>query len=76
MQTVGVAFLLLAAEVVTALATGGRVVYREFHVDSVIVDRYSTTTVTSVILNSDNVSQELSFQLQLPETAFISNFTM
>ena len=52
------------------------IVYREFHVDSVIVDRYSTTIVTGVIFNNKNVSQQLFFQMQLRETAFISNFTM
>ena len=54
----------------------GDVVYRLFHIDSEIVARYATTTISSVVLNSADVSRELSFQVQLPETAFISNFTM
>ena len=54
----------------------GEIVYRLFHIDSEIVARYATTTVTSVVLNNADVSRELSFQVQLPETAFISNFTM
>lgn len=52
------------------------VVYRQFHIDSKIVARYSTTTIKGVIFNRANSSQELSFQVQLPETAFISNFSM
>ena len=52
------------------------IVYSQFHIDSVIIARYATTTVTSVVLNRAGVSQELGFQVQLPETAFISNFTM
>ncbi len=52
------------------------VVYEKFHIDSVIVARYATTRITSEILNSDSSSRELSFQVQLPETAFISSFNM
>ena len=52
------------------------IVYRMFHIDSEIVARYATTTISSAVLNSAEVSRELSFQVQLPETAFISNFTM
>lgn len=66
---------LVAAVAVVAAAAGG-IEYRKFHVESEIVSRYSTTAITSVVLNNDDVSRELSFQVQLPETAFISNFTM
>ena len=52
------------------------IVYQQFHVDSQIVARYATTRISSVVRNDADVSQELSFRVQLPETAFISNFTM
>ena len=52
------------------------ITYQRFHIDSRIVARYAATTITSVILNRDTKSQELTFQVQLPETAFISNFSM
>ena len=50
--------------------------YQRFHVDSVIVARYAVTTITSVIENTAAAAQELTFQVQLPETAFISSFRM
>lgn len=52
------------------------IVYQRFHIDSTIVARYATTSITSVAQNNANVSKELSFQVQLPHTAFISNFSM
>ena len=54
----------------------GSIVYRLFHVDSLIVARYATVTVTSVVDNSANVSQELAFLVKLPRDAFISDFRM
>ena len=76
--------LLLAAFPVISLAIvtlrqaedDGAVVYQQFHVNSDIVARYAYTQINSVVLNSASTSKELSFQVQLPETAFISNFTM
>ena len=52
------------------------ITYKRFHVDSLIVSRYAVTTVTSVVRNDADKSQELDFRVQLPETAFISNFSM
>ena len=53
------------------------IVYKQFHVDSLIVSRYAVTTITSVVRNDDLVeSKELDFLVQLPENAFISNFSM
>lgn len=77
-------FLLLAAfpvislAVVTLRQTDGdqSVVYQQFHISSDIIARYAYTQVNSVVLNSADKSKELSFQVQLPETAFISNFSM
>lgn len=54
----------------------GAIVYERFHIQSTIVARYAVTTITSVALNTETVSKELSFQVQLPDTAFISDFTM
>ena len=54
----------------------GEVVYEKFHVDSLIVSRYAVTTITSVVMNTAATAKELGFYVQLPETAFISNFTM
>ena len=77
-------YLLLAAFPVISLAMvtlrqaedDGSVVYQQFHVNSDIIARYAYTRINSVVLNSASTSKELSFQVQLPETAFISNFTM
>jgi len=52
------------------------VVYKQFHVNSLIVSRYAVTTITSVVRNNAEQARELDFQVQLPETAFISKFTM
>lgn len=54
----------------------GSVIYQQFHVTSDIIARYAYTQINSLVWNSADTSQELSFQVQLPETAFISNFTM
>lgn len=52
------------------------IVYQKLHVDSLIVARYAVTTITSVIQNTGSMAQQLNFQVQLPETAFISAFGM
>ena len=52
------------------------VTYKQFYVNSLIVSRYAVTTVTSVVRNDADKSKELDFRVQLPETAFISNFSM
>ena len=66
----------LAAVTLRQAENDGSVVYQQFHVNSDIVARYAYTQINSVVLNSADTSKELSFQVQLPETAFISNFTM
>ena len=55
---------------------GETIMYEMFHIESTIVARYATTRITSVVLNDASISQELSFQIQLPETGFISSFSM
>ena len=53
------------------------IVYKQFLVDSLVVSRYAVTSITSVVRNEDlQQSKELEFRVQLPETAFISNFSM
>ena len=53
------------------------VAYEQFLVDTLIVSRYAVTSITSVVRNDDlEQSKELEFRVQLPETAFISNFSM
>ena len=52
------------------------VVHRMFHIDSEVVARYAITTITSVVVNNGTSSRELSFLVRIPDTAFISNFTM
>lgn len=73
-----IAFPVISLSVVTLRQTeeDESVVYQQFYIESDIVARYAYTRVNSVVLNSADSSKELSFQVQLPETAFISNFTM
>ena len=47
-----------------------------FNVYSDIQFRYARTLVTSKIVNHADVSQELSFEVVLPENAFITGFLM
>ena len=46
------------------------------HIESTVVDRFSETVVTSVVTNPDIKNREAAFNLEIPDTAFISNFTM
>ncbi|XP_073982636.1 inter-alpha-trypsin inhibitor heavy chain H4-like isoform X3 [Rhodnius prolixus] len=46
------------------------------HIDSYIRYRYATTTVVSKVVNPLNNSQEVSFGMNLPKTAFITSFVM
>ncbi|XP_053724872.1 inter-alpha-trypsin inhibitor heavy chain H3-like [Synchiropus splendidus] len=45
-------------------------------VDCVVTSRFAHTVMTSTALNKANVSKEISFEVDLPKTAFITNFTM
>ncbi|XP_068599031.1 inter-alpha-trypsin inhibitor heavy chain H3-like [Brachionichthys hirsutus] len=45
-------------------------------VDCTVTYRFSHTVITSKALNKVNTSQEIFFEVDLPKTAFISNFTM
>ena len=46
------------------------------HVTSKIFSRFANTLVTSTLENKSPKNQETKFVVQLPETAFISNFSM
>uniref|UniRef100_A0A674N538 Inter-alpha-trypsin inhibitor heavy chain H3 n=1 Tax=Takifugu rubripes TaxID=31033 RepID=A0A674N538_TAKRU len=45
-------------------------------VDCTVASRFARTVVTSKALNKANASQEIFFEVELPKTAFISNFSM
>ncbi|KAL5013766.1 hypothetical protein ScPMuIL_008036 [Solemya velum] len=46
------------------------------HIRSEIVVRFCTSVITSTIMNDDDMSREVTFEVTLSEEAFISNFTM
>ncbi|KAM9410096.1 inter-alpha-trypsin inhibitor heavy chain H3a [Pholidichthys leucotaenia] len=45
-------------------------------VDCTVTSRFAHTVMTSKALNKANVSQEIYFEVDLPKTAFITNFSM
>ncbi|XP_058487914.1 inter-alpha-trypsin inhibitor heavy chain H3-like [Solea solea] len=45
-------------------------------VDCTVTSRFARTVMTSVALNKANASQEIFFEVELPKTAFITNFSM
>ncbi|NXA45177.1 ITIH4 inhibitor, partial [Nothocercus julius] len=46
------------------------------HVDCKVTSRFAHTAITSKIVNRANESREATFEVELPKTAFISNFSM
>ncbi|XP_064013077.1 inter-alpha-trypsin inhibitor heavy chain H4-like [Pogoniulus pusillus] len=56
-------------------ATNGIEIYK-LHVDSKVTSRFAHTIVTSKIVNRANESREVTFEVELPKTAFITNFSM
>lgn len=46
------------------------------HVDSTVTSRFAHTVITSRFVNKVNESQEAVFEVELPKTAFITNFSM
>ncbi|XP_029006663.1 inter-alpha-trypsin inhibitor heavy chain H3-like isoform X2 [Betta splendens] len=61
------------------VATGPGAQQVEVHsmaVDCTVTSRFAHTVMTSVALNKANSSQEISFDVELPKTAFITNFSM
>ncbi|XP_027032099.1 inter-alpha-trypsin inhibitor heavy chain H3-like [Tachysurus fulvidraco] len=45
-------------------------------IDCIVTSRFAHTVMTSTALNKANVSQEVFFEVELPKTAFITNFSM
>nr|XP_006005468.1 PREDICTED: inter-alpha-trypsin inhibitor heavy chain H6 [Latimeria chalumnae] len=58
------------------LATKTELTITDFHVRSNIVSRYAFTTVQSVVVNPHPEAKEAVFDIDLPSSAFISNFTL
>ncbi|XP_031422757.1 inter-alpha-trypsin inhibitor heavy chain H6 isoform X2 [Clupea harengus] len=48
----------------------------DFHVKSTVVSRYARTTVISTVFNRLPQATDATFEVDLPSTAFISNFTI
>ncbi|KAK4814898.1 hypothetical protein QYF61_001276 [Mycteria americana] len=46
------------------------------HVDCKVTSRFAHTIITSKIVNRANESREATFEVELPKTAFITNFSM
>ncbi|XP_074458734.1 inter-alpha-trypsin inhibitor heavy chain H4 isoform X1 [Larus michahellis] len=46
------------------------------HVDCKVTSRFAHTVITSKIVNQANESREATFEVELPKTAFITNFSM
>ncbi|XP_071983200.1 inter-alpha-trypsin inhibitor heavy chain H3-like isoform X2 [Engystomops pustulosus] len=55
---------------------GTKMVVHSVHIHSRVSSRFARTSVTTVIQNVLNSSQEVIFEMELPKTAFITNFTM
>ncbi|XP_061780013.1 inter-alpha-trypsin inhibitor heavy chain H3-like [Nerophis lumbriciformis] len=49
---------------------------QSFGVACAVTSRFAHTVMTSKALNKANVSQEIFFEVELPKTAFITNFTI
>ncbi len=45
-------------------------------VDCKVISRFAHTVMTTKALNKANASQEVSFEVELPKTSFITNFSM
>ncbi|NXI39448.1 ITIH4 inhibitor, partial [Galbula dea] len=50
-------------------------IYR-LHVDCKVTSRFAHTVITSKIVNRANETREATFEVELPKTAFITNFSM
>ncbi|XP_070558049.1 inter-alpha-trypsin inhibitor heavy chain H3-like isoform X2 [Ptychodera flava] len=54
----------------------GKVIIRKFHVTSRITSRFASTEVVSVVANRASHSKEVKFEMEIPETAFTTKFTL
>ncbi|XP_053577185.1 inter-alpha-trypsin inhibitor heavy chain H3 isoform X2 [Bombina bombina] len=55
---------------------GDLVKIHSLHVDSLITSRFARNVITSSVSNLANESKEIFFEVELPKSAFISNFSM
>ncbi|KAL7837185.1 hypothetical protein SRHO_G00268960 [Serrasalmus rhombeus] len=53
-----------------------RIEVQSVKIDCKVASRFAHTVMTSTALNKANVSQEMFFEVELPKTAFITNFSM
>uniref|UniRef100_H2S040 Inter-alpha-trypsin inhibitor heavy chain 3 n=1 Tax=Takifugu rubripes TaxID=31033 RepID=H2S040_TAKRU len=56
--------------------TASQVEVHSFTVDCAVRSRFARTIMTSTAINKGNAAREISFEVELPKTAFISNFSM
>ena len=61
---------------VFSTSIGNQVSIKNLNIESKICLRYAITEVTSLLENPTAVGQEVNFTMVLPDSAFISNFTM
>uniref|UniRef100_A0A8D3AIF0 Inter-alpha-trypsin inhibitor heavy chain H3 n=1 Tax=Scophthalmus maximus TaxID=52904 RepID=A0A8D3AIF0_SCOMX len=57
-------------------AAASQVEVHSVMVDCTVTSRFAHTVMTSKALNKANASQEIFFEVELPKTAFITNFSM
>lgn len=58
------------------LASRSQVEVLSVTVDCTVTNRFAHTVMTSVALNKANESKEIFFDVELPKSAFITNFSM
>ncbi|XP_072522553.1 inter-alpha-trypsin inhibitor heavy chain H3 isoform X2 [Salminus brasiliensis] len=56
--------------------TSNKIEVQSVKIDCKVASRFAHTVMTSTALNKANVSQEVFFEVELPKTAFITNFSM
>ncbi|XP_065263421.1 inter-alpha-trypsin inhibitor heavy chain H4-like [Emys orbicularis] len=73
-----VALLVISSLIVLAENTDHKnaIEIYSLHVESTVTSRFAHTVITSRLVNKVNESQEAVFEVELPKTAFITNFSM
>ncbi|XP_027496168.1 inter-alpha-trypsin inhibitor heavy chain H4 isoform X1 [Corapipo altera] len=70
------ALLVFSSLIVLAEAQKPAIEIYSLHVDCKVTSRFAHTVITSRIVNRANESREATFEVELPRTAFITNFSM
>ncbi|XP_027747423.1 inter-alpha-trypsin inhibitor heavy chain H4 isoform X1 [Empidonax traillii] len=70
------ALLVFSSLIVLAEALKPAIEIYSLHVDCKVTSRFAHTVITSRIVNRANESREATFEVELPKTAFITNFSM